>query len=144
MLLSSTQLMAPITPFISEYIYQNLRNGLAEDDPLNKDSIHFTDVPGYSEELIDEDIEMTVGRMQSAIEVGRLIRAQQVISMKYPLAKVMLVDADENVLAGYEKLKDYIKDELNCLELFTDKNEDAYIVYKVEPDNRAMGQVFKK
>jgi isoleucyl-tRNA synthetase len=55
--------MAPITPFLSEYLYQNLRNGLAEDDPLNKASIHFTDVPSYSEELIDEEIEITVGRM---------------------------------------------------------------------------------
>lgn len=101
-------------------------------------------MPGYSEELIDEEIETTVGRMQSAIEVGRLIRAKEVISMKYPLAKVRLVDADEKVLAGYVKLQDYIKDELNCVELFTDANEDAYIQYTVEPDNRAMGQVFKK
>lgn len=126
-LLSATQLMAPITPFMSEYLYQNLRNGLAENDPLNKDSIHFTDVPSYSDDLIDEEIETTVGRMQSAIEVGRLIRAKEVISMKYPLAKVRLVDADEKVLAGYVKLQDYIKDELNCVELFTDANEDAYI-----------------
>lgn len=64
--------------------------------------------------------------------------------MKYPLAKVRLIDSDENVLAGYAKLQNYIKDELNCLELFTDSNEDAYIQYKVEPDNKAMGQVFKK
>ena len=44
-LLSSTQLMAPITPFLSEYLYQNLRNGLREDDPRNMDSIHFTEIP---------------------------------------------------------------------------------------------------
>jgi isoleucyl-tRNA synthetase len=47
-LLSATQLMAPITPFMSEYLYQNLRNGLAVDDPNNKESIHFTDLPNYS------------------------------------------------------------------------------------------------
>jgi len=62
-LLSATQLMAPITPFMSEYLYQNLRNGLAVDDPNNKESIHFTDLPNYSEELIDEEIEAVVGRM---------------------------------------------------------------------------------
>lgn len=54
MLLSATQLMAPITPFLSEHIYQNLRNGLAEGDPRNQESIHFTGIPEYSEDLIDE------------------------------------------------------------------------------------------
>lgn len=103
-LLSATQLMAPITPFMSEFLYQNLRNGLAEGDPLNKDSIHFTEVPTYSDDLIDEEIEATVERMQSAIEVGRLCRSRAIISMKYPLAKVRLVDSDETILAGYIKL----------------------------------------
>ena len=100
-LLSVTQLMAPITPFLSEHLYQNLRNGLAEGDESNKDSIHFTDVPNYSEDLIDEEIEGTVERMQSAIEVGRLIRSRQKISMKFPLARVRLIDSDDKVLAGY-------------------------------------------
>jgi len=49
--------MAPVTPFLSEYIFANLRNGLAEDSPLNVDSIHFTSIPDYAEELINEDIE---------------------------------------------------------------------------------------
>lgn len=44
--------------------------------------------------------------------------------MKYPLAKVKLVDADATVLAGYTKLEKYIKEELNCLVLECDPNED--------------------
>lgn len=143
-LLSATQLMAPITPFMSEFLYQNLRNGLAEGDPLNKDSIHFTEVPTYSDDLIDEEIEATVERMQSAIEVGRLCRSRAIISMKYPLAKVRLVDSDETILAGYIKLQRYIKDELNCVELEIESNEDSFIQYKLEADNRALGAVFKK
>ena len=47
--------------------------------------------------------------------------------MKYPLAKVRLVNADQSVLAGYTRLQDYIKDELNCVELELAENEDAYI-----------------
>jgi isoleucyl-tRNA synthetase len=64
--------------------------------------------------------------------------------MKYPLAMVRLIDSDEKVLEGYHKLSDYIKDELNCVELVTDSNEDAYIQYTVVADNKVMGQVFKK
>jgi len=101
-------------------------------------------VPNFDDALIDEDIMKTVERMQSAIEVGRLIRSHEVISMKYPLAKARLIDTDQNVLAGYVKLQDYIKDELNCIELEFIDNEDAYIQYTVEPDNKLMGQAFKK
>ena len=50
-------MMAPITPFISEYLFQNLRNGLREGDPLNVDSIHFTSIPQFNEDLIDLEIE---------------------------------------------------------------------------------------
>lgn len=91
-----------------------MRNGLAEDSPLNVDSIHFTDIPEYSEELIDHSIEEKVKRMQDAIETGRLVRDKIRIPMKYPLRRVRLVDADENVLAGYKLLEKYIKEELNC------------------------------
>ena len=126
-LMSATQLMAPITPFISEFIFQNMKNGLREGDPLNVDSIHFTNIPTFDEDLIDLQIEQKVERMQSAIEVGRLCRSRAVISMKYPLAKVRLVDADQEVLAGYVELQSYIKDELNCQELECDHEEDRVI-----------------
>jgi len=143
-LLNATQLMAPITPFLCEHIYQNMRNGLADDSPLKMESIHFTDIPTYSDKLIDLEIEETVTHMQHAIETGRLIRDRMMIPMKYPLAKVVIVDANEQTLAGYKTLEKYIKEELNVLELVLTKDEDSYVVYKAAPDNRAMGQAFGK
>lgn len=86
--------MAPITPFLSEYFFQNLRNGFAEDSPLNVKSVHWTPMPEFEEALIDEQIESTVSNMQNAIETARLVRDKIKISMKYPLRTVKLVDAD--------------------------------------------------
>ena len=136
--------MAPITPFLCEHIYQNMRNGLSDDSSLKKDSIHFTDIPSHSEELIDLATEETVTHMQHAIETGRLIRDRINVPMKYPLSKVVIVDANEQTLAGYKTLEKYIKEELNVLEVVLTKDEDAYVVYKAAPDNRAMGQAFGK
>ena len=82
--------------------------------------------------------------MYRAIEAGRLIRDRIKIQSKYPLSSVVIVDADEQVLAGYKKLEKYIKEELNVLELVLTKDEDDYVVYKATPDNRAMGQAFGK
>lgn len=90
--------MSPITPFLSEHIYLNMRNGLAEDSPINVDSIHFTQMPTFDPNLINESIEETVKRMQNPIETGRLVRDKANISMKYPLARVVLVDADTEIL----------------------------------------------
>ena len=45
---------SPITPFLSEHIYQNMKNGLAKDSPLNFQSIHFTQMPTFDPELINE------------------------------------------------------------------------------------------
>jgi len=143
-LLNATILMSPITPFLSEHIFQNMKNGLSENSPLNCQSIHFVQMPDYDPKLINEKIEQTVKRMQAAIETGRLIRDTKQISMKYPLARVVLVDADKSALDDYRLLAKYIKEELNCLEIELQSNEDDYIVYTAEGENRAMGQAFGK
>lgn len=121
-----------------------MKNGLADNSPLKQDSIHFTDMPNYDPKLINEDIEKTVKLMQNAIETGRLVRDNNKISMKYPLQRVCLVNADQKVLDSYATLSKYIKEELNCLELELKQNEDDYIVYKAEGENRSMGQAFGK
>jgi len=56
--------MACITPFLTEHMYQNLRNGLREEDKdLNQPSIHFFQIPEANEALVDEGVERRVARM---------------------------------------------------------------------------------
>lgn len=111
---------------------------------MHVDSVHFTQIPDYSEELINPEIEATVKRMQDAIETGRLIRDRIHVSMKYPLRRVKLVDADQNVLNGFKTVEKYIKEELNCLELEFDDKEDEYVLYSCKPDHREIGSVLKQ
>jgi isoleucyl-tRNA synthetase len=63
-LLNSTIMMSCITPFLSEYIYNNMRNGIHQADPLYAESIHFLSIPNCQEALINERIEKMVDRMQ--------------------------------------------------------------------------------
>ena len=62
-----------------------MANGLADGSPLKAESIHFTSIPDYNDELIDVKTENMVLRMQDAIETGRFVRDQVNVSMKYPL-----------------------------------------------------------
>lgn len=142
-ILTISTLMASITPFISEHMYQNLKNGLPEGE-LRQESVHFLQIPNFNEELINEAVETKVSRMQSAIENGRLIRDRKVISLRNPLSQVTLVDVDEQALNDLKEVESYIKDELNCLELTIEADEDKFVNYKCDPDNKEIGAALKK
>ena len=144
-LLNTCVLMSCITPFITEHMYQNLKNGISEDNKdLNQESIHFLQIPEYSENLLNEAVETRVGRMISAIENGRLIRERKNISLKTPLSSVTIVDSDPVSCEDFRSVEYYILEELNCLELIVESNEEEFVTYKCEPDNRTMGQALKK
>lgn len=79
-------MMSCVTPFMTEFIYQNLRNGINKDDATYyAESVHFLQIPNYYENLLDENIEKMVGKMQTAILLGRKIRDNKKISLKTPL-----------------------------------------------------------
>lgn len=144
-LLTTNTLMSCITPFITEHMYQNMRNGI---DPADQDrhaeSIHFLQIPQYETELIDEAVENRIGRMQSAIELGRLIRDRNVLPIKTPLSEVMFVDSEADVLKDLKEMQTYITDELNVLDFKLEQKEEDFIDYKCTPDNKQIGSVLKK
>ncbi len=143
-LLNTTIMMSCITPFLSEYIYQNMKNGIsASDSAYFAESIHFLGIPSYEEGLINERIEVMVERMQSAIEIGRKIRDQKNKSIKTPLSKVTIVHADKEAGEDLTTLASYIKDELNCLEFEIQPNEAEYVLYLSTPDHKEIGSVLK-
>lgn len=137
--------MSCITPFLSEYIYQNLKNGIATDNhQYYSDSIHFLQIPNYDEKLIHEKIEVMVSRMQSVIELGRKIRDTKGVSVKTPLYTVTVVHSDKSVAEDLNTLASYIKDELNCLDFNIKENEEEYVEYITEPDHKEIGQALTK
>ena len=79
--------MGCLTPFLTDHIYLNLRNGIDQKDKsLYQDSIHFLQIPEFNEKLMDPAIERKVSRMQSAIRLGRLIRERRNIKANTPLS----------------------------------------------------------
>lgn len=101
--------------------------------------MHFLQIPEYNEALLDEQVEKKFERMQSAIENGRLIRDRNNLSLRKPLKCVILVDSDTVARDEFHEVSNYITEELNCVELKTEGNEDEYVEYKCTPDNRVMG-----
>jgi hypothetical protein len=82
--------------------------------------------------------------MCNAIETGRLVRDKIKIPIKYPLRTVRLVDADPKVLAGYATVKNYLCEEMNCINIELIAEEATYVDYSAQPDNKLIGQALGK
>lgn len=138
--------MAPFTPYLVENMYQNLKNFAPKNPNVVDDrSIHFLDFPTVREEYFDPEIERAVGRMQSVIELGRIIRERKNISLKTPLKELVVIHSDPQYHADVKALESYISEELNVRSIVITDNEAKYgIKYKAEADWKVLGQKLKK
>jgi len=144
-LLSTTMMMSCFTPFICEYIYQNLKNGINPDHKdIYADSVHFLRTPDFQEDLLNEKIERQISRMQKVIETGRKVRDFKKVSMKFPLREVKLVNKDVEFQEDIRFLEQFILEELNVLKVTLEGNENGLVVYNTEPDHKALGQALGK
>nr|XP_057911034.1 isoleucine--tRNA ligase, cytoplasmic [Doryrhamphus excisus] len=145
-LFSMCRLMAPFTPFITEMMYQNLRNLIDPASLEEKDtgSIHYLMLPQVRENLIDKRIENAVSQMQSVIELGRVIRDRKTLPVKYPLKEVVVIHQDQEALKDIQSLQKYILEELNVRQLTISTDKDKYgIRLRAEPDHMVLGKRLK-
>ncbi|XP_075704440.1 isoleucine--tRNA ligase, cytoplasmic isoform X2 [Rhinoderma darwinii] len=145
-LFSMCRLMAPFTPFITEMMYQKLKLLLDPSSIQEKDtqSIHYLMLPPLRENLIDKKIESAVSRMQSVIELGRVIRDRKTMPIKYPLKEVVVIHQETEALVDIKSLEKYILEELNVrkVTVSTDKNKYG-IRLRAEPDHMVLGKRLK-
>jgi isoleucyl-tRNA synthetase len=116
-------LLSPFVPFITENIYQNLKNGLEQ----YEDSIHYLQIPNFNESLIDIKIEEVMNNMISVIELGRQLREKKGISLKRPVASIQVINFNKNYLDNLKIVENYIIDELNTNEMIYTDEEHKYI-----------------
>ena len=99
------KILAPIIPFATEKIWQNI-NG-------KNSSVHLTDYPKTIEEKINEDLEKEMESVREIVSVGLRQRDIAHISLKWPLAKAKIIDQ----IKLSEEMKQIIKEELNVKEI---------------------------
>lgn len=105
-LLTSLKLMAPFTPFITEYLYQKHFKKYE-----NKESIHLEKWPEYNEQLINKKIEEEMEKTKQVIEAGLAKRNEVKINIRQPLAKMIITTK------GLEKWYDLIKEQVNVKQI---------------------------
>ncbi|CAH1985295.1 unnamed protein product [Acanthoscelides obtectus] len=140
-LLNIIKMMAPFSPFLSENMYQCLKQ-LTES---SSESVHYLMLPQPNKDLIDVTIERAVSRMQSVIELGRVVRDRKTIPVKYPLPEVIVVHRDQQYLDDILSLQDYILSELNVRRISTTTDKAKFgITLRAEPDHKILGARLKQ
>jgi isoleucyl-tRNA synthetase len=128
-----TRLMAPITPFLTDYVWNALRG---ESGP---DSVHLASWPAARTELIDEILAGQMALARRLVELGRSARAAAGLRIRQPLARALISAAGFAELPG--ELRDQVADELNVHELAPlQAAEDELVDYTVKPNFRALGR----
>ncbi|OMH81083.1 Isoleucine-tRNA ligase, cytoplasmic [Zancudomyces culisetae] len=149
-LLAMCRIMSSFTPYITEMIYQSLRpfisaHTLQSWNISDSRSVHFLQFPEVQDEYFDPEIERAVQRMQSVIELARVVREKNNLSLKTPLDELVVVHSDPQYLDDIRQLSSYISAELNVRNLVLSQDETAYgISYKAEPDYKKLGTKLRK
>lgn len=116
-LLNMSVLLAPITPFITEMIYQNLARALPDGHALKAKSVHWVMVPEFDPEALDEGIQKAASRMQGVVELGRTCREQKKCNLKMPLRSMTVFTPDADFVKDVKGLQSYVNSELNLMDV---------------------------
>ena len=128
---------APMIPFMTEEIYQNLVRNL---DPTAPESIHLCDFPVANEQHIDKELEDNMEAVLKIVVIGRACRNTANIKTKQPIGK-MYVKAD---FALSEYFVEIIEDELNVKNVEFTEDVSAFTSYTFKPQLRTVGPKYGK
>ena len=136
-LVTVSKAAAPMIPFMTEDIYQNIVRSVDETAP---ESIHLCDFPEVNESYIDKELEENMERVLDIVVLGRACRNASAIKNRQPIGKMF-------VKAGFELsdfYKEIIEEELNVKEVeFTD-DVRAFTSYSFKPQLRTVGPKYGK
>jgi isoleucyl-tRNA synthetase len=129
------KLIAPITPFVTEVMYQNLVRGA---QPNAFESVHMTYYPVADEAAVKKDLLREMNLARSIASLGLSARGNANQKVRQPLARaIAFVGMNRAELS--DELTEIVQDELNVKQLELTRKEGDIVKYKILPDNKLLG-----
>ena len=129
-LVNVAKIIAPLMPFVSEYVYKTLTGG---------ESVHLTDYPTLSEITEDKDLVEKMDFVQDLCSTGKFIREEKNLRNRLPLRSLTVVGAE--LSPAYQEI---VKDELNVKEVLFDSALENYAEKKVYLYTPLLGKTLGK
>ncbi|RPD40121.1 isoleucine--tRNA ligase [Chitinophaga barathri] len=130
------QLMAPVSPFFTDWLYRNL-NSVSGRQP--EESVHLTRFPVADAAAIDPDLEE---RMQLAQDVSSLVlslRKKTNIRVRQPLQKILIPVLNPHMLEQLELIEHLVKSEVNVKSIEYLTETEGFIKKKIKPNFKTLG-----
>ncbi|MCP5180789.1 MAG: isoleucine--tRNA ligase [Pseudomonadales bacterium] len=137
-LVELSRIMAPFSPFLSDYLYRQL-TGLVK-APDAEASVHLCTYPEADSTAREPALERAVGLMQQVVLLGRQKREAERINLRTPLARLTVVGEAGAALADIPELAETIKRELNVQSVGFERDEGAYIELVAKPNFPVLGK----
>ena len=137
-LYSLIRLAAPIIPFITEEMYQNLVRGCHEDAPI---SVHLTSYPVPNERARDQPLTEEMRAVMRLNSLALSAREAKKIKVRQPLAKLVVGPQDKLEQRAATRFLEMLKTDLNVKEVHVeDPGSQSPLSYEVKPNYKALGQ----
>ena len=132
-----TRLIAPISPFFSDNVFQNLN---AVTGRFTAESVHHVDFPTANETVIDSALEERMQLAQDASSLILSLRKKVNIKVRQPLQKVLIPVLSASMKEQLQKVEDLIKAEVNVKEIEYLDPDNTFISKKIKPNFGALGK----
>jgi isoleucyl-tRNA synthetase len=137
-LVTLTKLLAPLVPFITEQVWQEL---VRPTDSSAHSSVHLADWPVTQESAIDKELGSQVALTRRIVELGRATRAESGIKIRQPLGRALIAASGWSTLP--EQMREQIADELNVQTLEDIASADGDLVdISVKANFKSLGAKF--
>ncbi|HEX8039111.1 MAG TPA: DUF5915 domain-containing protein, partial [Chryseosolibacter sp.] len=146
-LMVTAQLMAPIAPFFSEWLYKNLTDNIrdkavANRTPLRHPSVHLTDLTKAEEGRIDRELEISMDYAQRICSLVHSIRKNNKIKVRTPLKKVLLPVIEQSFAERIRSVEAIILAEVNVKSIEYIDDTSGLLVKKVKPNFARLGKQY--
>ena len=128
------RLLAPLTPFVTEAIYQNLVVGLRPNAHL---SVHHTRWPQVDQQAMDEALLGQMGLARQVASLGLGARSTVNLKVRQPLARALVYATNKRELSP--EMVEIITDELNVKVLDWVEDQARLVTFRILPDNKVLG-----
>ncbi|MEX1126489.1 MAG: class I tRNA ligase family protein, partial [Acidimicrobiia bacterium] len=130
------EVLAPILPFITEHLYQDL---VARHDLAAVRSVHHRDFPEARESLIDTELEASMTVVREVVRLGRHLRKKEGHRVRQPLAGLTILTHDPEIVAAVQAHSEIISEELNVKQVSATGDETALVHLSAKANFRKLG-----
>ncbi len=134
-----TRLLAPVTPFVTERVWQDIVRSV---DDSAAPSVHLASWPAYDEQLIDAGLEQGMALARRFVELGRSARAEAKVRTRQPLRRALVPSSALAELS--DDLKEQITTELNIETLEAFGSAGDLVDHTAKGNFRSLGRRFGK